>query len=110
MSKFLVLTREQEKELIAKKEIVVKVKGLNYRVFMTDDKAIHVESANNTIRVCDPSKYDIVLTYQELKELKETGKTTHTKAGKEYYIILDNGEIKASVKCDYTMVILNSQR
>ena len=110
MSKFLVLTREQEKELLASRSIIVKVKGLNYHVFMTDDKAIHVESANNTIRVCDPSQYDIVLTYAELKELKDTGKTTHTKAGKVYDIILDNGEIKASVKCDYTMVILNSQR
>ena len=108
--KYLVLNTAQEKELNAKGFVRVFSKGFAYNVSKDDEGTIKIASASNVLKVCNPLDYDIVLTHIESKELMKTGKTTHTKGGKTFDITLENGQILASVKCDYTDIITPSMR
>lgn len=108
--KYLVLNSAQEKELNAQGFVMVYSKGFAYNVSKADDGSIKITSADNVLKVCNPLNYDIVLTHNESKELMKTGKTTHTKGGKTFDITLLNGQILASVKCDYTDIITPSMR
>lgn len=108
--KYLVLNSAQEKELNAQGFVMVYSKGFAYNVSKDENGNISITSASNVLKVCNPLDFDIVLTHFESKELMKTGKTTHTKGGKTFDITLENGQILASVKCDYTDIITPSMR
>lgn len=112
MSKTLVLNGVEEKTF--KKEGVVQVRrnGVDYLVKKEDNGTISINSLGcNVVVVCplDLGKNAIIITHEENRELKNTGKTTHTKAGITYNITLnENNDVVVDIKNEYTNLLMKS--
>lgn len=112
MAKIMFLNGVEEKTL--KREGVVQVKrnGFYYNVKLLPNGEYDIQVLNEFINVVCPldlPQGSIILTHDENRELRSTGKTTHTKAGITYDITSANGTIVATIKNEYHSVILKSQ-
>lgn len=110
MAKYLFLNGVEEKALKTSGVAQVKRNGISYKVEKVGDDVIITPMTQDIVIIAplDLPKGALILTHDENRELRETGKTTHTKGGVTYDIMLVNGTPKASVKCEYTDIILKS--
>ena len=112
MAKIMFLNGVEEKTLKNEGVVEVKRNGFYYRVILLENGKYNIEVLNEYINVVCPldlPKGTIILTHEENRELRATGKTSHTKGGITYDITSKNGTIVAMVKNEYESVILKSQ-
>ena len=112
MAKYLFLNGVEEKDYTKNGVAVVKRNGISYKVVRGENDEPIIQPMTTDILVVAPldlPKGSLILTHDENRELRETGKTTHTKGGVVYEIAMVNGTPKASVKCEYTNIILKSE-
>ena len=114
MTKCLVLTKNETKELKENGQVVVFRRGLNYLV-----------KNDGTIKACPPEDFVIVsqdksivvLTGEQTKELKSTGKVKFKKNGVWYEVagkinmgMVDFEEIRVCDESNYTMFLRFDER
>ena len=112
MAKFMVLNGVEEKTLKNEGVVEVKRNGFFYKVSQKENGGHDIQVINEYINVVCPldlPKGTIILTHEENRELRSTGKTTHVKGGITYNITMKNDTVVATVENDYNAVILKSQ-
>lgn len=114
MAKCLVLTKNETKELREQGQVVVFRKGLNYVV--KNDGSI-IACPPEDFVIVSQDKSIVVLTGEQTKELKATGKVTFKKNGIKYDVagtinhgVVDVEEIKVCDESNYTMVVRFDER
>lgn len=109
--KYLFLNGVEEKALKTSGVAQVKRNGISYKVEKVGDDVIITPMTQDIVIIAplDLPKGALILTHDENRELRETGKTIHTKGGIVYDIVSVNGTPRATVKCEYTDIILKSE-
>ena len=111
-NKIMILNGKEEKDLHEKGSVLVKRKGFFYRVTKVGENDFVITSENDTINVVCPLDLpsgSIIITHDENRELRETGKTTHVKGGVLYTITRDEqGATHCEVACEYSGQVIFS--
>lgn len=109
--KLLLLNGVEEREFKTNGKTSTKRNGIVYDVEQVGDEIKITPNTSDILVVAplDLPKGTIILTHEENRELRETGHTTHTRAGITYSIDINENGLVASVVCEYTDILFKSE-